>query len=138
VGHAGRVADGVVDAPVWAGDVWALELTLPADVPPKGVVTYRPAPPFPAVERDVALIVPDGTASAAVAAQIRDAAGTELEAVELFDVYTGPGVPEGTRSLAFRLRFRSPERTLKDKQVDKAVKTVLRRLEEELGVEFRG
>ena len=47
-------------------------------------------------------------------------------------------MPEGLRSLAFRLRFRSPTRTLKDKQVDKSVAVVLKRLEEDLGVEARG
>ena len=61
-----------------------------------------------------------------------------LEGLELFDVYRGEGIPEGTRSLAFRLRFRAPERTLKDKEVDRAVQSVLRWLEEELRVEVRG
>jgi phenylalanyl-tRNA synthetase beta chain len=69
---------------------------------------------------------------------VRASGGEELEAVEVFDLYTGPGIPEGTRSVAFRLRFRSAHRTLKDKEVDKAVTTVLQRLEEELGVEARG
>ena len=61
-----------------------------------------------------------------------------LEEVTLFDVYTGEGIPAGKRSLAFRLRFRAAERTLKDTEVDKTVQAVLERLEEELGVEPRG
>ena len=138
VGHGGRVVDGVVDAPVWAGDVWALEITLPSEAPPRPVATYVPLPQFPASERDLALIVPDGVSAESVSEIVRKAAGAELEALELFDLYTGGGIPEGARSIAFSLRFRSPKRTLKDKEVDKAVQTVLRRLEEELGVAARG
>jgi phenylalanyl-tRNA synthetase beta chain len=58
--------------------------------------------------------------------------------VTLFDMYTGGGIPAGVRSLAFRLRFRAPERTLKDTEVDRAVEALLGKLEEELGVQPRG
>ena len=61
-----------------------------------------------------------------------------LEAVRVFDVYTGAGVPEGTRSIAYRLVFRHTERTLKDAEVDDAVERVLARLRESHGVERRG
>ncbi len=118
--------------------MWALEIRLPSDVPPKPVVRFAPLPHFPASERDLALLVPDSVSAGAVSEAIGAAAGADLEALELFDVYRGEGVPDGSRSLAFRLRFRSPERTLKDKEVDRAVGTVLKRLEEELGVESRG
>ncbi len=138
VGRGGRVAAGAVDAPVWAGDLWALEITLPADVPPRPVVTHAPLPQLPAVERDLALIVPHAVAAGAVSEAIRRSAGGDLEALEIFDLYEGEGLPEGVRSLAFRLRFRSATRTLKDSEVEKAVQAVLKRLGEELGVEFRG
>ena len=62
----------------------------------------------------------------------------DLEALEVFDLYVGEGIPEGVRSVAFRLRFRSIKKTLKDKQVDKNMSAVLKRLEEDLGVEARG
>ena len=90
------------------------------------------------MERDLALLVPDHVSAYHVDEFVRARAGALLEGVELFDVYRGEGVPSGTRSLAFRLRFRAPERTLKDKQVDRAVKALLARLKEELGVEPRG
>jgi len=138
VGQGGRVAEGRVDAPVWADDVWALEVTLPAHVTARAPVTYRPLPTFPAVERDLALLVPEGVTSAQVRDTIRDAAGPLLESVELFDVYRGKIGTELALSLAFRLRFRAAERTLKDKEVDKAVEAVLSRLEEELVVKPRG
>jgi phenylalanyl-tRNA synthetase beta chain len=138
VGEGGRVVEDAVDAPVWAGDVWALEVTLPSEVAPRAPAAYRALPTFPAVERDLALLVPDGVTSAQVIEVIRDAGGALLEAVELFDVYRGDVGAEVALSLAFRLRFRAAERTLKDKEVDKAVHAVLRRLEEELVVKPRG
>ena len=116
----------------------AAEEEVGAVAPQKPVAAYQALPQFPSVERDLALIVPEGVSSQTVSETMRRASGSELEALELFDVYTGAGIPDATRSIAFRLRFRSPRRTLKDKEVDKAVKTVLRRLEEELGVEARG
>ena len=73
-----------------------------------------------------------------VSESIRRSAGPDLEALEVFDLYVGEGIPEGIRSVALRLRFRSIKKTLKDKQVDKNMSAVLKRLEEDLGVEARG
>lgn len=56
----------------------------------------------------------------------------------MFDYYLGKGVPEGYRSLAYRLRFVSLERTLKDDEVDRVVARVVDHLREALGVEGRG
>jgi phenylalanyl-tRNA synthetase beta chain len=138
VGYGGRVRDGGVDAPVWAEDVWALEVTLPAEVLPRAPVAYARPPSHPPVDRDLALVVRHGIEAGTVSAVLREAAGPLLERIELFDVYVGAGIPEGTRSLALRLRFRAPERTLKDQEVDHAVRAALERLEEELGVQPRG
>ncbi|HUP51493.1 MAG TPA: phenylalanine--tRNA ligase subunit beta [Longimicrobiales bacterium] len=138
VGHGGRVADGVVDAPVWAEDVWALEVTLPSEVPARPMMAYARPPSVPPVDRDLALVVPEAVTAGTVSAMLRAGAGPLLESLELFDVFVGAGIPEGARSLAFRLRFRAPERTLKDREVDEAVQSALKRLEEELGVEPRG
>jgi phenylalanyl-tRNA synthetase beta chain len=71
-------------------------------------------PRFPAVSRDLALLVPSGTPAAEVERAVKGAAGPGLESIELFDVYTGTG--EGI-SLAFSLAFRDPERTLTDQEV---------------------
>ncbi len=137
-GYGGRVSDAICDVPVWAGALWGFELTLPAEPAAPKPVTVAPLPQFPSSERDLALLVPDTVSSGAVSAMVRRFAGQDLESLEIFDLYTGDGVPEGSRSLAFRLRFRSPIRTLKDKQVDKSVRAILKRLQEDLGVEARG
>jgi phenylalanyl-tRNA synthetase beta chain len=138
LGRGGLVTAAVVDAPPWAGAVWALEVELPSEVEAHAPVSYRPLPTQPAIDRDLALLVPHALASDAVAGAIVRHGGDLLEDVTLFDVYAGEGVPAGVRSLAFRLRFRAPERTLKDTEVDRAVEALLGKLGEELGVQPRG
>ncbi len=106
----GRVAVGLVHL----GDLF--EVAEPARA--------LPLTRFPAVERDVALIVPASQESAEAAAVIRRAAGPLLESVAVFDVYRGPQIGEGNVSLAFGLVFRSDERTLTDPQVDEAMAAI--------------
>ncbi|HLW45033.1 MAG TPA: phenylalanine--tRNA ligase subunit beta [Acidimicrobiales bacterium] len=72
---------------------------------------------FPSSDVDVALVVPDDVPASRVEAALVGAGSDLLEAASLFDVYRGPGVPEGHRSLAYRLRFSSTERTLTDEEV---------------------
>ncbi|MEJ2202969.1 MAG: phenylalanine--tRNA ligase subunit beta [Gemmatimonadota bacterium] len=138
VGQGGRVRAESVDAPVWAGDVWGLELTLPAVVIRAPAPVFERLPQFPAVERDLAVLVPDQVPVGRVLEVAEDSGGPLLEAVHLFDHYRGEGVPAGHRSVAFGLRFRAPDRTLKDKEADRAVSSIVKRLKEELGVEPRG
>jgi phenylalanyl-tRNA synthetase beta subunit len=134
----GRVAaEGEVDVPAWAGPVFVLEERLPEAAASRRAVTYQPLPVHPGSERDLALIVPTTIRGTDVSATIREAAGALLEDVYPFDLYEGKGIPEGTRSLAFRLRFRAPERTLTDAEVDDAVGRVLAALEERHGVRRR-
>ncbi len=138
VGHAGRIEPSRLDTPAWAAPVWALELRLPDDPEPRPVRHHQPAPEFPGVERDLALVLPKGMPVRRVDETIRGAAGVYLVDLDVFDVYEGKGVPKDHRSVAFRLRFQSAERTLTDAEVDDSVATVVSRLREGLGVEPRG
>lgn len=138
LGHGGRIRDGVVDAPAWAGPVWAAELTLPAVPEERPVPVFEPLPTFPGVDRDLALLLSISLPGGQVEEVIREAGGPYLVEVQVFDLYQGKGVPEGYRSVAFRLRFQSRERTLTDEDVERAVGSVTDRLREELGVERRG
>lgn len=138
LGHGGRVRDGVVDVPAWAEPIWALELTLPAVPEERPVPVFQPLPAFPGVDRDLALLLSNNLSARQVEEVIREAGGPYLVEVNIFDLYQGKGVPEGHRSVAFRLRFQSRERTLKDEDVDWAVGSVTDCLREELGVERRG
>ncbi len=90
---------------------------------------YRPLPRFPGAGFDLAVVAPEKTESAAVSAAIREAGGEFLEEAELFDVWRGPALPAGRKSLAFRLLFRSPERTLTDAEVASARARIIAALE---------
>lgn len=137
VGRGGRIAPDAVDAPAWADPVWAFEVRLDPAMAATPTPQFRALPAYPATERDIALLVPETTPAARVEAVIRAAGGAYLEATHPFDVYRGRGVPAGLRSVAFRLRFRAPDRTLRDDEADAATERVLRRLRDELGVERR-
>ena len=75
---------------------------------------------FPVAKEDVALVVDDSVTAAEVEAALREGAGEYLESIRLFDVYTGPQVGEGKKSLAFALRFRAPDRTLTEQEAGAA------------------
>lgn len=137
VGNGRMAAEGEVDVPAWAGPVFLVEAVLPGVSITRREIRYRPIPVHPGSERDMALLVPTAVSAAEVGATIREAAGALLEDVFPFDLYEGKGIPEGTRSVAFRLRFRAPERTLTDVEVDGAVDHVLRTLEERHGIRRR-
>ena len=98
---------------------------------------YRPVSTFPAVIQDIAVVVTDDVPAADVEAAVRLAGGELLERVRLFDVYRGEQVGEGSKSLALRLEFRAPDRTLTDEEVA----AVRERIEQglgELGGKLRG
>ena len=151
VGVAGPLA---LDRPPWAAEAWGVEVTLDvmpnAFVAPAGShahaapgvvrrahVRYRSLPTTPAAEVDLALLVPDAVPAADVERVVRDAGGDLLERVVLFDEYRGEGLPAGTRSLGWRLTFRDPVRTLRDKEIEGRRQKILRSLETELGVRPR-
>lgn len=92
---------------------------------------------YPAVKRDLALLVPHAVPAATVAATIRRAGGEWLTQLELFDIYEGQQVPAGTRSLAYALTFQSPTATLADSQVETVVTTVTQTLAAEHGIVVR-
>jgi phenylalanyl-tRNA synthetase beta chain len=72
---------------------------------------------YPSSDIDLAFLAPDSLQAARVMRELRSSAGPLLVHAELFDVYRGTGVPEGSRSLAYRLRLQAPDRTLTDADV---------------------
>lgn len=119
-----------VERPPWAASVFGFELEVEAR--PAAQVTYRPRAVTPPVERDVALLVPEGVTAAQIEQTLKEAGRPLLEEVLVFDEYRKPGVPG--RSLAWRLVFRAPDRTLRDEEVDQALASLLGALKERLGV----
>jgi phenylalanyl-tRNA synthetase beta chain len=75
---------------------------------------------FPVAKEDVALIVDADVPAAAVERALRTGAGPLLESLWLFDIYAGPQIGEGKKSLAYALRFRAPDRTLTDAETAEA------------------
>lgn len=91
-------------------------------------VTYHPLSRYPALERDLALLIPISVPAKQVERVLKEASGPLLESLSLFDVYTGPGIPEGFRSLAFHLTFRSPERTLTEEDITPMIARILEKI----------
>ena len=160
----GRVTQVALDAPVWSSPAFGVELVLgempSAAIAPKGqhahgnkrrssgVVPgveggarepqrYVPLPTQPAAEFDLALLVPDTVPAGDVEKLLRSTGGELLERCVLFDEFRGKGVPDGMRSLAWRLTFRHAERTLRDKELDGRRSQLLKALESQLGVRPR-
>ncbi|HLE78549.1 MAG TPA: phenylalanine--tRNA ligase subunit beta [bacterium] len=98
---------------------------------------YRPLPRYPAVRRDLAVVVDEQIPAQAVADAIAGAGRPLLESVELFDVYTGAQIPIGRRSLAYALTFRSPDRTLSAGDVDVVIAAIRAALERDLQAQVR-
>jgi len=97
----------------------------------------EPPPRFPAVRRDLALVLDRNVAAAAVIDTIKKLDQPLLESVELFDVYTGAGIPPDKKSLALSLRYRSKERTLTDEEVNRAHEELIRLVLPQLNAQMR-
>lgn len=136
--EVGLVRQVELDSPLWAGRVWGIEIDLQATAElPVRESGYSPVPTMPAIDVDLALVVPDSTRASDVEAVIRRTAGELLEAVSVFDEFRGASVPSGFRSLAWRLTFRHPERTLRDREIQGRTARILSTLESELGIKPR-
>jgi phenylalanyl-tRNA synthetase beta chain len=150
----GSVRSLALDAPVWASPAFGVEISLgvidstnvaspgsnahrPAEYPSIKVAPFTPLPTQPASPIDVALIVPLGIGAREIEKAIRSVSGDTLESVVLVDEYTGEKIEAGHRSLAWRLTFRHPERTLSAKEIEGRRTNVLRHLEKTLNVRAR-
>ncbi|GAT04223.1 phenylalanine--tRNA ligase subunit beta [Mycolicibacterium fortuitum] len=137
VGYAGQLHPAVIERTGLPKGTCAVELDLDA-VP---ILETLPAPkvsPFPAVFQDISVIVDSEVASAAVVAAVRDGAGELLEDVRLFDVYTGPQIGEGRKSLTLALRFRAADRTLTEDEASAARDAAVAVATERVGAVLRG
>jgi len=99
-------------------------------------VAYREPSRFPAVRRDLALVVPEEETQGAVRSRIAAKAGTHLESIELFDHYRGKHIPPGHIGLGFSLTFRALDRTLEEAEVDRTVDALVQDLKR-AGIERR-
>ncbi|HKF85551.1 MAG TPA: hypothetical protein VKB30_07175, partial [Candidatus Limnocylindrales bacterium] len=142
--HPGRTASGRVEGRLEAivgelhpqiVDAWELRTSdrvIVAEVALDGLASGRLRPEraeavgrFPEVDRDLAIVVPEATLAAVVEAEIRSHAGDLLRGVVLFDIYRGEPLARDEKSLAFRLTFGAPDRTLTEPEVEAAVASVV-------------
>lgn len=109
--------------------------TLVAEAPE--VVGFRDLLAYPAVEQDVALVIDEAVPASALMDSLRRAGGELLEDVRVFDLYDGAQVGEGKKSIALRLSFRSPDRTLNEDEVNKLRSEMLSKVAAETGADLR-
>jgi phenylalanyl-tRNA synthetase beta chain len=137
LGVLGQLQPDLGDRLDLEGEIYAFNLNFAAlcqgSVPP----LFAPLPRYPAVYRDIALVLPERIPAARVAQALYAHGRPWLVEARLFDVYSGDPVPPGKRSLAFRLSYRDPERTLTDDLVNSHHQALVAALEKDLGAELR-
>jgi phenylalanyl-tRNA synthetase beta chain len=151
--HPGRAGRILVDgAPAgWIGEIhplvcraWDLEAAAGFEVDlapllaasPTGSEHYEDVITFPAVHQDIAVVISDDVAAARVRATVAEAGGELLRSIEVFDLYRGSQLPEGSKSLALKLEFRAADRTLTDEEAA-AVRERIKAALAELGGSLR-
>jgi len=122
-----------VDCPVYVAEIDFNELLENSNFERK----YKHLPKFPASTRDFAFVCSEEVEVGSIEKVMKKAGGKLVENVKLFDVYRGAQVPEGMKSLAFKVTMRSADHTLTDEEADKATKKILTLLERELGITLR-
>ncbi len=103
----------------------------------KPAFKYTELPRFPAVERDLAVVVDEDAGAGDVLASIKKAGTKRLESVRLFDVYRDGKLGEGKKSLAFGLKFRAADKTMTDEETNSIMEKILRILEREFDAKLR-
>ena len=137
VGYLGELHPSVVEAFDLEGRAVGLEIelepVLAIDLPRRA----RPLPRFPAVNRDLGVVVAKELEAAALLRTIKEAGGELLESADAFDEYRGSQLPAGRKSVAFSMTFRSPERTLTDVEVDARLEAIRAALRQQHLATFR-
>jgi phenylalanyl-tRNA synthetase beta chain len=101
-------------------------------------VQYVPIPKYPAVERDIAVVVDETLPASEIQNMIKAFASDLIETVSIFDVYKGKHIPEGKKSIAFNIVYRSQERTLRDDEVERVHTELVDSVLQRTGGELRG
>jgi len=137
LGYVGELHPSVVAGANLEGRLVAMEIDLEPILAAADVKRAQALPRLPAIERDLAVVVEDHVAAGALLATIKELGRDILENARPFDEYRGAQVPEGHKSIAFALTFRSPERTLTDAEVDHVMVEIKLALEKKHGAGFR-
>ncbi|MBQ9039127.1 MAG: phenylalanine--tRNA ligase subunit beta [Clostridia bacterium] len=134
----GEIHPDVAEAFDIKGRVVVAEVDLDALRPlEKDFYGIKPLPKFPAVSRDIAVVVDEAVGAGTMMDAIRAAAGKLLEDAKLFDIYRGEKLGAQRKSVAFAITLRAPDRTLTDEEINAAMEKVLKALSEKFGAELR-
>jgi phenylalanyl-tRNA synthetase beta chain len=129
---------GEIHPAVLEGEWGGFELDLePLFAASREPVAYEDVITFPLVRQDIAVTVPEDVEAGSLVAAAREAGGAELREARVFDVYRGGQVGEGRKSVALRLAFQSPERTLSDDDAAEIRGRIVSALAERFGAELR-
>jgi phenylalanyl-tRNA synthetase beta chain len=99
--------------------------------------SFKPLPAYPAIRRDVAMVVPETTTHEAILQVVKQARPAHLESVELFDVFRGRNVPPGQKSMAYAFTYRSAERSLTDAEANASHQRLVEQFKQRLGAVIR-
>ena len=139
VGLFGEVALPVREAFDLAAPVFVAEVSLSALLAlPAWTPRHQALPRYPAVQRDLALVVSDDVTAAEIESAIRAMRLPLLTRLALFDVYSGDQVGPGRRSLAWSLTFQAPDRTLTDGEVNELHAQIVSEISRRFAAEIRG
>ena len=131
--HPRVLENFAIDTPVYLLDLDVAAFFAAADP----VRAFKPLSRYPDVYRDSAFLVDEEVPAQEVFAVVEKARGPHVEEVVLFDLYRGQGIPEGKKSLAIRVRYRSTEKTLTEAEIGAAHGKIVKALQKNLGVEIR-
>lgn len=133
VGLIGRVHPSLVKEAVYVMEI-DLDKLLDKKV---GKMKYKEYSKFPSVKKDLAVVVEKDVTSAEIAALIKKAGGSNLTKIDVFDVYTGKGIEENKKSIAYSLTFEKLDRTLTDDEINESLNKIIDMLEKKIGAELR-
>ena len=120
---------GIIDPEINKEAVFVMEINLDKLLEKKtGKMKYKEISKYPTVKKDIAIVVDKKITAGDIAMQIKKAAGSLLINSEVFDVYTGTGIEEGKKSLAYSLTFGSNDRTLTDEEINAILEKIIDKL----------
>ena len=137
-GHFGQIRESLIEAWDIKNPVFAFEIDLSVLA---GQVTnerhYLTISRFPAVKRDLALVVDESVLAEQVLDLIRQTKTDYLKSVDLFDIYRGDSIESGKKNMAFSLTFSSPDRTLQDKDIEPVMTGIIQNLQKKIDASLR-
>ena len=129
---------GKIHPEVSKEDVYVLEINLDKLLNKKvGKMKYKEISKYPTISKDIAMVIDKNISAQDIAMAIKKAAGSLLISSEVFDVYTGKGIDDDKRSIAFSLLFGTTDRTLTDEEINNIMSKIIENLEKKFNAELR-